>query len=133
MKSPRFMQKRIFLGIIAGFLLLLALSKTVQNQGNGKGVGRAPCVYNLEALQECKWHWAFFCGLPATNVLTLPQLEQIISERTQSFQLMSNGLPVCPLGGKYSLNAIWDEPTCSIGGYEHRIRYKLSKGIISQR
>lgn len=77
----------------------------------GRGPRRvplAPCVYNLRRLDGAKQGWAHLEGKSTQDVPTWADLGRYLEKK-----------PICPEGGHYSLGAVADTSTCSIGGKRH--------------
>lgn len=66
------------------------------------------CINNLRMLEAAKQQWALENGKPANAVPSPQDIEPY---------LPGNKMPVCPSGGRYSLNAVNQPPTCSIPGH----------------
>jgi general secretion pathway protein G len=64
------------------------------------------CINNLRAIQAAKNEWALEKGKTATDVPTKEDLLPYLHR-----------WPVCPAGGTYTINAVGQNPTCSIPGH----------------
>jgi hypothetical protein len=78
-----------------------------------------PCVANLELLRIEKGNWMRMDDKTTNDIPTWEEIDQIISPST--LLQWSNGRPVCPDGGVYTLHRGGDLPTCSIGGPRHAL------------
>ncbi len=68
---------------------------------------RNACINNLRQLDGAKQQWALENSKTASAVPTPQDL----------MPYLNNTLPSCPAGGQYALNAVGQEPTCSIPGH----------------
>jgi hypothetical protein len=75
----------------------------------------APCINNLRIIVSAKSEWAFENGKTTNDVPTWNDLRPYLPET------WSNGIPVCPDGGRYTIGRIGRPPTCSIGGRNHTL------------
>ena len=80
----------------------------------------SPCVINLQRIQGAKIRWRNeshkkFNDTPNWNDI-VPYL-QIQLE----IQGITNGIPVCPQGGTYTIGRVGEPPTCSISGPGHSL------------
>jgi hypothetical protein len=69
------------------------------------------CINNLRHLDAAKQQWAVD-NSKSTN--DLPTWEVISS-------YLRHGVPICPQGGKYTLEGINNAPRCSLGGPSHTL------------
>ena len=80
---------------------------------NMKAVQAAPntsaCINNLRQIDGAKQQWALEHNKQANS---LPQPNEVAP-------YFPNGVPACPAGGVYTLNAVGQSPTCSIP--EHKL------------
>src|ERR1700690_3863879 len=74
-----------------------------------------PCVSHLEQIDIAKNQWALENHKTTNDVPTWNDLRLYFP----SWMSLSNGSPVCPEGGTYTLGRVGVPPTCSIGGYRH--------------
>jgi hypothetical protein len=78
----------------------------------------APCVNRLMQIQAAKEEWALERNKTTNDVPTWDDLYPYLwSGFTNSW--FTNGRPVCPEGGTYTLGRVGVPPTCSIGGPRH--------------
>src|SRR6266540_1901806 len=75
----------------------------------------APCINNLRVIQSAKDQWMLE-NSKATNAV--PMWDAI---RPYFPSAWTNGGPVCPQGGTYTLGRVGEPPTCSIGGRQHTV------------
>jgi hypothetical protein len=73
------------------------------------------CKDNLFSIQIFKAEWASERNKSTNDVPTWNELRPYFEEK------WSNGIPVCPDGGSYTLNRVGEQPTCSIGGRRHSL------------
>jgi hypothetical protein len=78
----------------------------------------APCVTRLMNVDAAKEQWALERHKTTNDVPTWDDLYPYLwSGFTNSW--FTNGRPVCPEGGTYTLGRFGVHPTCSIGGPRH--------------
>jgi len=78
----------------------------------------APCVNRLMQVEAAKEEWALEHSKTTNDVPTWDDLYPYLwSGFTNSW--FTNGRPVCPEGGVYTLGRVGVPPTCSIGGPRH--------------
>lgn len=70
-------------------------------------VERNQCINNLRQIDAAKQQWALENSKTTTAVPTVADL----------LPYFPNGFPSCPSGGRYTINAVGDYPTCSIAGH----------------
>jgi hypothetical protein len=70
----------------------------------------AMCVNNLRTIDFAKEQWSQENQKQATDV---PKPEDINSLMDKPFESL-----ICPLGGKYSINAVGEKATCSVPGHK---------------
>jgi hypothetical protein len=71
------------------------------------------CKHNLKNIDLAKEQWALDNKKPAD---VIPTWNDLLGSVTPSAPYLS-GMPKCPDGGKYTLNAVSNNPTCSIPGH----------------
>jgi hypothetical protein len=71
------------------------------------------CINNLRQIDGAKQQWALENKKPANAVPTFDDLAPYFKPGPQG----ASGIPVCPSGGVYTLNALNALPTCSIPGH----------------
>jgi hypothetical protein len=74
-----------------------------------------PCVNNLRQLDGAKQRWELENRKTANDVPTWEDLRPYFPD------WWTNGRPVCPEGGTYTLGRVGESPRCSIGGPEHTL------------
>jgi len=73
---------------------------------NARGAGSV-CIANLKQIDDAKQMWAAINqGKPSTAVPTFDDLKPYL-----------RGVPKCPDGGEYRINAVEDSPECTIPGH----------------
>jgi hypothetical protein len=65
------------------------------------------CINNLRQLDAAKNEWALEKGKKEGDIPTQEDLLPYLRK-----------WPVCPAGGTYTINAIGEQPTCSIPGHK---------------
>ena len=94
----------IFYSIFGGFLLgacLLAIPNFVSRRPISP---KNNCINNLRQLDGAKQQWALEMKMLSNSVPTASEIAPY---------LRPEGMK-CPSGGKYTLNPVWQLPTCSI-------------------
>lgn len=76
------------------------------------------CNKNMILLQEAKRNWAKDNDMPKTAVPTWDDLKEELKSYAH-YRGWTNGRPVCPQGGNYTLSPVGKWPTCSVGGRGH--------------
>lgn len=78
----------------------------------------APCVNRLIQIESAKEQWALERNKSTNDT---PKWDDLYPYLANSFtnHYWTNGEPVCPEGGIYSLGRVGVSPTCSIGGTRH--------------
>jgi len=85
-------------------------------------VARAPryvpggCMIRLHLIDTAKEEWALEHH-QATNAL--PTWDDVRPYLPEHWDFMSNGIPYCSGGGRYTLGAVGAPATCSVGGLGH--------------
>ena len=91
--------------------LMLALEMFAQQQSqmdtSTADAQRTECLNNLRQIDAAKQQWALENGRSASAIPTSVDL----------LPYLPNGFPVCPSGGRYTINAVSDLPTCSVPGH----------------
>jgi HEAT repeat protein len=88
---------------------------TAQDQARLE-VDGPPCRYNLLVLEAAKQRWAS-PELAASNAV--PSWAELRLDFPSDW---TNGLPVCPNGGIYTLGRIGESAKCSVGGEGHTLQ-----------
>ena len=70
----------------------------------------ALCVNNLRTIDFAKEQWSQENDKKPTDV---PKAEDLASHMDKPFSALT-----CPLGGKYSINAVGEKATCSVAGHK---------------
>ena len=78
----------------------------------------APCVNRLMQIESAKQEWAIEDNKTTNDVPTWRDLYPYLAESFTNYYF-TNGKPVCPEGGTYTLGRVGVPPTCSIGGPRH--------------
>ncbi len=81
----------------------------------------SPCIVNLQVIQGGKTRWMHEDNKTTDDIPSWDDLKDILELRSGEFYRMTNGRPVCPQGGTYTLGRVGEPPTCSIGGAGHRL------------
>ncbi len=91
---------------IIGMLLAIAIPNYVRARGVAE---KTACINNLRELDGAKQQWALENQKVDTDTPTESDLRPYLRE----------GMPTCPAGGTYSLNAINVDPACSLAAQGH--------------
>jgi hypothetical protein len=78
------------------------------------------CYENLQNLQHAKQVWMTNNHKNESDVPTWQDLQDYLMPYTNQ-PGWTNGKPVCPAGGTYTLGRACDLPTCSVGGPGHSL------------
>jgi hypothetical protein len=77
------------------------------------------CVFILRQIDAAAWQWSLEHKKDPSARPTWNDIRPYLPE---SLKFGTNGIPVCPQGGKYTLGAsVAESPTCSIGGPDHKL------------
>ena len=77
------------------------------------------CNMNLRFIEQAKQRWSSEYHKTAKDTPTWDDLKYAWEFTDQSG--WSNGIPVCPKGGTYSIGRVGEKAKCSIGGPGHRL------------
>ena len=83
-----------------------------------KPVEAHSCIYILTQIDGAKQQWALEQNKTSSDKPTWDDIRPYLPEWLRSG---TNQIPVCPQGGKYTLDRVGDRPTCSIGGVDHSL------------
>jgi hypothetical protein len=67
------------------------------------------CINNLRQIDSAKQQWTLDSGVEVGQSVTEANLDPYLRQGVNSI--------TCPAGGTYSINAIGEDPTCSITGH----------------
>ena len=91
----------------------------------------APCVINLQNIQRIKYQWMFDNKKKSDDRPTWDDLRELIEATGSDMRAVSDGRPHCPGGGTYTIGAVNQLPTCSLGDSERNIfrdhEHRISK------
>ena len=96
----------------AAFIVILAIGLAGCER---KSARISACVDNLRNIEICKKLWADNENKTTNDIPNWDDLKPYFPDR------WSNSIPICPAGGKYSINRVGKLPTCSIGGPGHSL------------
>jgi hypothetical protein len=83
-------------------------------------VNASGCINRLRMIDAAKNQWALEHNKKANDVPTWSNLYPfLVRDFTNSW--FTNGMPVCPAGGFYTIGRVGVPPTCSIGGPMHTL------------
>jgi hypothetical protein len=78
------------------------------------------CQQNLRRIELSKMMWANERTETSPDTPTWADLRPDFPDwLTNNARLWTNGRPICPKGGTYTIGRVGERPRCSIGGYEH--------------
>lgn len=80
----------------------------------------APCVSRLIQINAAKEEWAIEYNKTTNDTPRWNDLFPYLSI-TFTNSYWTDGVPVCPEGGTYTIGRIGEPPTCSIGGPRHSL------------
>ncbi len=78
----------------------------------------APCINRLRLIEGAKEEWAIEQGKTTNDTPTWPDLFPYIYLPSFTNNWFTNGVPVCPEGGTYTLGRVGVQPICSLGDKE---------------
>jgi len=91
---------------IIGMLAAIAIPNYVRARGSAR---KTACINNLRQMDGAKQQWAMENQKANTVTPTDSDLKPYLRE----------GMPTCPRGGSYSINALNADPTCSLATDGH--------------
>ena len=110
---------RILVIVVFGMLLIIiaVIPSLVRRGGH---TSAAPCFGRLVQIQTAKVEWALEHNKTTNDV---PRWDDLYPYLAGAFtnSYWTNGRPVCPEGGTYTLGRVGVSPTCSIGGPYHSL------------
>jgi hypothetical protein len=80
----------------------------------------SPCEYQLQIIALCKGDWASVNKKDANDTPTWEDLKDELKPYAERYG-WTNGFPVCPNGGIYTIGRVGQPPICSIGGSGHSL------------
>jgi len=78
----------------------------------------APCINRLRQIDAAKQQWAMEAHKTTNDTPTWSDLYPYIYLPYFTNRWFTNGVPVCPEGGTYTLGRVGVPPTCSLGDKE---------------
>ena len=99
--------------VVAYGVLMLQRRHSVLRDGRV----RATCINNLLSIDSAKEQWALEKKVEAGAAVQMVDLRH----GTNMFLRWDHD---CPAGGTFTVGAIGEEPTCSLGEYGHSLEYK---------
>lgn len=113
------MSKKFLIAIVAVALLgVLAVVVIPADFRASFQPSEAPCVGRLMQIDSAKQEWELEHSKSTNDVPTWDELYPYLSSSFTD-RWFTNGTPVCPEGGTYTLGRVGVHPTCSIGGPRH--------------
>jgi hypothetical protein len=80
-----------------------------------------PCHELLVLTDLAKRDWADNYGKTSNDTPTWDDLRFYLPDWVTNMVRWTNGRPVCPEGGVYTIGRVGEPPKCSIGGYTHAV------------
>jgi hypothetical protein len=108
-------QKKCAALLVSAFVVLVVTLMPFVCQQRRTSNKVSTCYLNLRQIQLAKSLWAGDENNSATNLPTWANLRPYLKD------IYSNGIPVCPAGGTYTIGRVDQLPTCSIGGPGHEL------------
>lgn len=105
----------IVLAAIAAVVLAVGIPNFIRARNTPSS---APCVNRLMQIDSAKQEWALENGKTSNDVPTWGDIYPYLSSSFTN-RWFTNGTPVCPEGGTYTLGRVGVHPTCTIGGPRH--------------
>ena len=109
---------RILTAVGATVLLGFGLWEFIPKRPTSAALSR--CEYNLRVLEICKSNWQSANRKSATDTPSWDDLKEDLLPYAQRYD-WTNGIPVCPDGGVYTLGKVREKPKCSIDGRGHSL------------
>jgi hypothetical protein len=114
MQSVKLVSKLILvLGLVILLINLFGCCPCMINKDKAAVSNATICKHNLKNINLAKEQWALENKKSADAV---PTWNDLLGSVTPSAPYLS-GMPKCPDGGTYTLNAVSKNPTCSIPGH----------------
>jgi hypothetical protein len=98
----------IILAAIAVIVLVVGVPNFIRARSTRAAY---PCINNLRIIEAAKNQWMLDRGKTTNDVPTWNDIRPYFP----SWLTLSNGMPVCPDGGTYTLWRVGERPTCSLG------------------
>ena len=105
--------------LVLGAMIILALALGLLFPG--LEATKSICGENLKVLQEAKIRWMREKLKTPNDTPTWADVKDTLANFPDRVG-WSNGMPICPKGGVYTLGRVGEPPRCSVGGSGHRIR-----------
>ena len=106
------MQKKLVFITLFTAIIVVGCRDPEQREAKVSG-----CLVNLQQIEECKISWA---GDNLKEKSSIPNWDDL---RPYFPARWSNNIPICPAGGVYTVNAVRDLPTCSVGRKGHTLHF----------
>ena len=107
------MSKRAILVVITAVFAIVVLAVVIPAFIRVKPTSAAfPCINNLRQIEVAKSQWALENSKSTNDVATWNDLRPYFPAR------WTNGMPICPDGGSYTIGRVGESPTCSLGDKE---------------
>src|SRR5271155_1445996 len=110
------MSKKSIIAFLAGVVLIASIPLFIQFIKAHSTSAMNPCVNNLRVIDAAKNQWALQYDKTTNDTPTWNDLLPFVSRSGTT-----NGIPVCPAGGTYTIGRVGVPPTCSIGGRYHSL------------
>lgn len=107
-------RKRILITISVALAWLLLAAIAIPSFIPARNVAyRNACINNLRQIEKAKVEWA---ATEHKLPVDIPTLDDLCG--TNKFLRYE---PICQLGGKYTIGAVNEKPTCSLGDKKHKL------------
>ena len=101
----------IELAIVVAVLGVMAMIALPNLFSSRKTAEDKVCISNLRAIKHAKEKWGFDKKKQPSDIPTYDDIKEYLSKTTQ--------LSICPVGGKYTLGALNENPSCEFAAQGH--------------
>lgn len=103
----------IELAIVVAVLGVMAMIALPNLFSSRKTAEDKVCISNLRAIKHAKEKWGFDKKKQPADIPTYNDIKEYLAKSTQ--------LSICPIGGKYTLGALNEDPTCEYAAQGHEL------------
>jgi hypothetical protein len=111
---------RISVIVFAGVLLVICVALLPAFIKARSTSAFIPCVANLIAIDRAETQWAVDKGKTNGTVPTWDDIRPYLQGH------WTNGVPICPDGGTYTLEPVGESPRCSLGDKDKKEYFRHS-------
>jgi hypothetical protein len=116
-RKPQFWVAVSLVGVLFFALGVMVFIKTYS-----RTAAIAPCHENLVLIDLAKRNWASDESKTSNDTPTWDDLRFYFPNWVTNGNYWTNGRPVCPDGGTYTIGRVGELPRCSVGGgYSHAL------------